>query len=147
MRIGIGSDHRGYKHKEVLKSFLSELGHDVHDYGTHSEESCDYPDFAIPLARDVASGKMERGILICNTGIGMCITANKVKGVYAALVTTPETAESARRHNNSNVLVMGASLNTPDEMKKMVDIWLRTPFEGGRHERRINKIKCLENEN
>ncbi len=140
MRIGVGADHRGFKKKEAIKKFLQEKGYEVIDFGTHSEESCDYPDFSLPLARALSKGELEKGILICNTGIGMSISANKVKGVYAALCTTLETAESARRHNNSNVLAMGASLNTEDEMKNMVEKWLNTGFDGGRHQRRIEKI-------
>jgi len=144
MKIGIGADHKGFKKKEAIKKFLQEKGYKVVDFGTDSEESCDYPDFALPLAKTLSKGEIDRGILICNTGIGMSISANKVKGVYAALCTTLETAESARRHNNSNMLAMGASLNTEEEMKKMVEKWLNTDFDGGRHLRRINKIKEQE---
>jgi len=147
MKIGVGADHRGFKKKEIIKALLESKGYNIVDFGTHSEESCDYPDFSIPLAKALSKGEIEKGILICNTGIGMSISANKVKGVYAALCTTLETAESARRHNNSNVLAMGASLNTEEEMKKMVEIWLNTDFDGGRHQRRIDKIKETEEKN
>ncbi|RKZ14892.1 ribose 5-phosphate isomerase B [bacterium] len=144
MRIGIGSDHRGFTLKEVLKNFLKKEGHQVVDFGTDSTNSVDYPDYAIPLAEAVARGELDRGILICNTGIGMSIAANKVKGVYAALVYHIDLASYSRLHNNSNVLCMGAEYTPPKKAEEIVKIWLKTSFEGGRHERRINKIRSYE---
>jgi len=144
MRIGIGSDHRGFTLKEVLKNFLKKEGHQVVDFGTDSTNSVDYPDYAIPLAEAVARGELDRGILICNTGIGMSIAANKVKGVYAALVYHIDLASYSRLHNNSNVLCMGAAYTPPKKAEEIVKIWLKTSFEGGRHQRRLQKIMDYE---
>ncbi|OQX55391.1 MAG: ribose 5-phosphate isomerase B [Candidatus Cloacimonas sp. 4484_209] len=144
MKIGIGADHRGFKKKEFIKKILFDKGYDVKDFGTDNEESCDYPDIAFSLANEVATGRVEKGILICNTGIGMSITANKVKGVYAALCCNEDMASAARRHNNSNVLALGASLVSDKEAEKIVLTWLKGEFEGGRHRRRFEKIRKRE---
>ena len=144
MKIAIGADHRGFSLKEVLKEFLKEKGYEVIDFGTHSEESFDYPDAAIPVGEAVASGEADRGILICMTGIGMSIAANKVKGVRAALVTGLEFAELSRRHNDANVICLQGGYVDPEDAKKFVEVFLTTEFEGGRHERRVNKIKEYE---
>lgn len=145
MKIAIGADHRGYKLKRVLVEFLRGKGHDVTEYGAQSEESYDYPDAAIPLGEAVASGKADRGILICMTGIGMSIAANKVKGVRAALVTSEEFAELSRKHNNANVICLQGGYVDPEDAKKFVEIFLKTDFEGGRHARRVKKISDYEN--
>lgn len=144
MKIGIGNDHRGYALKEILKNFLQAKGYEVIDYGSEGTNSVDYPDYAIPLAEDVANGKIERGILICNTGIGMSIAANKVKGAFAALVYNLELASYSRLHNNSNIITLGAAYISPENAKKYTEIWLKAPFEGGRHKRRFDKIRNYE---
>ncbi len=144
MKIAIGADHRGYKLKRVLVEFLRGKGHDVTEYGAQSEESYDYPDAAIPVGEAVSSGKADRGILICMTGIGMSIAANKVKGVRAALVTSEEFAELSRRHNNANVICLQGGYVDPEDAKKFVEIFLKTDFEGGRHARRVKKITDYE---
>ena len=140
MRIGIGCDHRGFTLKEVLKNTLKREGYHVVDFGTDTTKSVDYPDYAIPLAEAVARGELDRGILICNSGIGMSIAANKVRGVYAALVYHIDLASYSRLHNNSNVLCLGAEFIPPKKAKEIVKIWLKTSFEGGRHQRRLEKI-------
>lgn len=144
MKIAIGSDHGGYYLKQDIIELIKELGYEVEDFGTKGPESTDYSDFAIPVATGVAEGKFDRGILICGTGVGMSITANKVKGIRAALVTDLYTARATREHNNSNVLCLGARITGPQIALEIVKIWLTTEFEGGRHERRINKIKDFE---
>ncbi len=144
MIIAIGSDHRGYRLKEILKTFLSSKGYRVLDFGTHSEESFDYPDAAIPVGEAVASGKADFGILICMTGIGMSIAANKVKGVRAALVTALEFAELSRKHNNANVICLQGGYVDPEDAKNFVLKFFTTDFEGGRHLRRIKKIEKYE---
>ena len=146
VKIAIGSDHRGFRLKEALKSFMEEKGISYEDLGTHSEESFDYPDVAIPLAEKVARGDYDFGILICMTGIGMSIAANKVKGVRAALVYTPEFAEKARAHNNANVLCMPGGHISVDAAQRALELFLTTEFEGGRHERRLKKIEAYERE-
>lgn len=144
MNIVIGSDHRGVEIKRRLLDFLRSLGHDVLDVGTEGAESVDYPDFAYEVARRVGIGERERGMLICGTGIGMSITANKVRGVRAAACQDVLTAEMSRRHNDANVLCLSADLIGEDQMMQMIRIWLDTPFEGGRHARRIEKIAKIE---
>lgn len=148
MKIAIGSDHAGYKLKEEIKKTLVEAGHEVSDCGTASADvRVDYPDWGFKTAEAVASHKAERGILICGTGIGMSIVANKVKGIRAALCHDHFTAVMSRRHNNSNVLVLGARVTGPDVAADMVNTWLTEPFEGGRHSYRIDKISAYEDEN
>jgi ribose 5-phosphate isomerase B len=144
MRIGIGADHRGYEAKEALKRYLREKGHSVKDFGTESSDAFDYPDAAFPLARAVAKKRVSRGILICGSGIGMSIAANKVRGAYAALCGNVKMARMARNHNNANILSLGASFTSAGKMKRIVDAWLGEHFEGGRHRRRFNKIRKEE---
>ncbi len=144
MRIAIGSDHRGFSLKEEIKSYLLKMGHKVDDKGTDSEESVDYPDFGFAVAQAVARGEAERGILICSTGIGMSIVANKVKGIRATLCTSERMAELSRAHNNSNLLALGADNQPFDLSLRIVDVWLQTPFEGGRHRMRLGKIEEYE---
>jgi ribose 5-phosphate isomerase B len=144
MKIAIGSDHRGYEVKRRIVSLLARLGHEVIDAGPSSSDSVDYPDFAFEVAKAVSSGKVDRGILICGTGIGMCIAANKVPGVRAAPCHDSITAEMSRRHNNSNILCLSADLLGAELVDRMVRIWLETEFEGGRHARRVDKITAYE---
>lgn len=140
MKIAIGCDHAGYKHKLGIIDFLNLLGYEVADFGCNSTESCDYPDFARPTAESVAEGKYDFGILICGSGIGMSIVANKIRGIRAANCVSPKMAELARQHNNANILTFGARLVSLDEAKEIVRSFLTTTFEGGRHERRVEKI-------
>jgi ribose 5-phosphate isomerase B len=146
MKIAIGSDHRGFDAKRRIVSLLQQLGHDVLDLGPEGSESVDYPDFALQVAQAVSQGRVERGILICGTGIGMCIAANKVKGVRAAPCHDSITAEMSRRHNDANVLCLSADLLGEELIDRMVRIWLETEFEGGRHARRVDKITHFEGE-
>ncbi|MDD3839518.1 MAG: ribose 5-phosphate isomerase B [Clostridia bacterium] len=142
--IAIGSDHAGFKLKEDIKEFLEEKGYDFKDYGTFSEESMDYPDVAAQVARSVAGGECEKGIIICGTGIGVSMVANKIKGVRAALCGDCFSAQASRQHNNANVLTMGERVTGPGLARQIVEIWLTTEFEGGRHKRRVDKISALE---
>ncbi len=144
MQIAIGSDHRGYAMKLKLAEVLAELGHAVTDEGTHSSESCDYPDISKAVARKVSAGEAERGILICGTGIGMAITANKFPGVRATTCQDEITAEICRRHNNVNVLCLSGDLLGENRLDNLVRVWLETEFEGGRHARRLEKISEIE---
>jgi ribose 5-phosphate isomerase B len=146
MKIIIGSDHRGVEAKRRLVAVLRTLAEDVTDIGTEGPESCDYPDFAYQVALRVSRGGADRGILICGTSIGMCIVANKVRGVRAASCQDSITAEMSRRHNDANVLCLSADLLGEELMERMVRIFLETPFEGGRHARRVDKIKQIEQE-
>jgi ribose 5-phosphate isomerase B len=146
MKIAIGSDHRGYEAKRRLVNSLHQLGHTVTDLGTTAADSVDYPDFAYAVAKLVSSGEAERGILICGTGLGMCIAANKVRGVRAASCQDLITAEMSRRHNDANMLCLSADLLGEELMEQMVRVWLDTPFEGGRHARRVEKIARIEAE-
>ncbi|QZA32964.1 ribose 5-phosphate isomerase B [Hydrogenibacillus sp. N12] len=144
MRIALGADHGGFRLKEILKAYVQSLGHEVIDVGTTSEDAVDYPDYAFPVAEMVARGEVDRGILLCGTGIGMAIAANKVPGVRAALVHDLFSARATRAHNDANVLTMGGRLLGSDLAKEIVRVWLETPFEGGRHARRIEKIAARE---
>jgi len=144
MKIAVGADHRGFEAKERVKNLLRESGHEVVDFGTDSNKPCDYPDAAYPAARGVVEGKAELGILFCGSGIGMSIAANKVHGVRAALCHDELTTEMARRHNNANVLCLPADLIGDALMKRIVEVWLKTGFEGGRHEKRISKVASIE---
>ena len=144
MRIAIGADHAGYELKELIKQTLDELRTPYRDFGADSDESVDYPDYAAKVGRAVAAGEFDRGILICGTGIGMAIAANKFPGVRAAPCSDEVTAEISRRHNNLNVLCLSADMLSPRAVERMVEVWLSTPFEGGRHERRVEKIHQLE---
>jgi ribose 5-phosphate isomerase B len=144
MRIAVGADHAGFVLKEHLRGRLEREGHLVLDEGTHSAESCDYPDFAAPVAHDVVAGRADRGILICGTGVGMSIAANKVAGIRAALGTVPEEVRLARAHNDANILTLGARFIDEPAADALVDVFLDTAFDGGRHERRVEKIAALE---
>ncbi|MHC4923885.1 MAG: ribose 5-phosphate isomerase B [Planctomycetota bacterium] len=144
MRIAVASDHAGYACKLELKAFLEEQGHSVEDHGCHNEESMDYPDTAAPAARAVVLGKADRAILLCGTGIGESITANKVHGVRAALLHDDFSAEMCRRHNDANVACFGARILTAERIRRLATIFLDTPFEGGRHGRRVDKMMALE---
>ena len=139
MKIAIGADHAGVQVKARLREGLRKAGHEVTDVGTEGEASVDYPDFAQAVAHRVASGQAERGVLICGTGIGMCIAANKVDGIRAAKVNDPYEARMSRAHNDANVLCLGARVVDPSVMDEMVRLFLETPFEGGRHARRVDK--------
>ena len=146
MKIAMGSDHGGFDLKEQIKAWLQENGHEVVDFGCHSKERCDYPDFGAAAARAVASGQCERGIVICTTGIGISITANKVKGIRCALCSDPWSAEMTRRHNDANMLAMGAGVVGPLLAQRIVEAFLSFAFEGGRHQRRVDKIMAVEND-
>src|SRR5713101_7463466 len=146
MKIAIGSDHRGFEAKRRLVAFLKQFGHEVIDVGASGPESVDYPDYAFQVAQAVSEQRVERGILICGTSIGMCIAANKVKGVRAAPCHDSITAEMSRRHNNANVLCLSADLLGEELIDRMARIWLETEFEGGRHARRVEKITRFESE-
>ena len=144
MKIAIASDHGGFELKEELRAWLAEQGHEVTDYGCHGLESCDYADFVEPAARAVAEGQADRGIAVCTTGIGVSIAANKVKGIRCALCGDPWSAEMTRRHNNANMLALGAGVVGPLLARQIVTAFLTQEFEGGRHQRRIDKIAQLE---
>ena len=144
MNISMGCDHGGYPLKEFLKRWLQEQGHTVVDCGTGSTDSCDYPVFGAAAAREVAEGRCERGIVICTTGIGISITANKVKGIRCALCSDPLSAEMTRRHNDANMLAMGAGMIGRNMAQRITEVFLSTPFEGGRHQRRVDLISQLE---
>jgi ribose 5-phosphate isomerase B len=144
MKIAIGSDHRGYEVKRRIVSLLKQLGHEVLDVGPGGKESVDYPDYAFQVAEAVSTGKVQRGILVCGSGIGMCIAANKVRGVRAAPCHDSITAEMSRRHNDANVLCLSADLLGEELIDRMVRIWLETEFESGRHARRVEKILRFE---
>jgi len=144
MKIIIGADHAGFVQKQALAAALKKAGHSVDDAGTDSADSVDYPDFAARVGRAVADAEAERGILICGTGIGMCMAANKVPGVRAAVVTDAYTAEMSRRHNDANVLCMGARVQSLEKMEELARIFLEAAFEGGRHAGRVDKIMKLD---
>ncbi len=144
MRISIGSDHRGFNMKSKIRDFLGESGHEAVDLGTNSTESCDYPDIAMAVATSVSCGESERGILVCGTGIGMAITANKVDRVRAATCNDEVTAEMCRRHNDVNVLCLSGDMLGERNIENLLRIWLETEFEGGRHARRLEKISNIE---
>ena len=144
MRIAIGTDHRGFELRAKLIELLQKRGHEVIDVGTFSPEAVDYPDVAAQVAGKVSRGEVERGILVCGTGLGMCIAANKFTGVRAAPCHDDITAELSRRHNDSNVLCLSADLLGERLIDRMIEIWLSAPFDGGRHQRRVQKIDDLE---
>ena len=143
-RIAIGSDHAGFSVKETIKKYLESAGYDVDDQGTRSEDSVDYPDFGKAVGERVASKKADLGIAVCGSGIGISIAANKVPGIRAALAHDVVTAQLAREHNDANVLALGARIVTPAAALEMVQTFLSTPFAGGRHQRRLDKIAQLE---
>jgi ribose 5-phosphate isomerase B len=140
LNIAIGADHRGFELKEKIKALLRELHHEAIDVGTQGDRAVDYTDFAIAAAEKVASGEAERGILVCGSGVGMSIAANKVRGVRAALAVSPEGARLARAHNDANVLALGARIVAPALAEEILDVFLATPFDGGRHGRRVEKL-------
>ena len=140
--IAIGSDHAGFEYKEDLISFLEAKGLPFHDFGTHTSESVDYPDFAHPVSHAVEQGEASFGILLCGSGNGVAITANKHQGIRAALCWGEEIAKLAREHNNANIICIPARFVREGDAEKMVEIFLKTPYEGGRHERRVEKIAC-----
>ncbi len=144
MKISIACDHGAYELKERLKAHLLDQGHQVADCGTDSAESCDYPDFGIAAAKLVADGTCERGVVLCTTGIGMSMAANKVRGVRCALCHEPLSAEMTRRHNDANVLAMGAGVTGGNLAERILDVFLSTDFEGGRHQRRVDKVMEAE---
>jgi RpiB/LacA/LacB family sugar-phosphate isomerase len=147
MKIALASDHAGFAEKEKLKLLLEDLGVEFEDLGPGSEESVDYPDFARKVAERVAQGRADQGLLVCGSGTGMAMTANKVAGVRAAVAWSEETARLARRHNDANVLAIGARTTPPDDIPKIVRAWFATEFEGGRHAARVEKIAEVEREN
>src|ERR1700741_3839157 len=144
MRIAIASDHAGYEEKERLKPVLDSLGIQYEDLGTQSTESVDYPDFAQKVAEEVASGHVDQGVLVCGSGTGMAIAANKVPGVRAAVAWSEEIARLARQHNDANVLAIGARTTPQNDIPKIVRAWFEAQFEGGRHDQRVAKIKALD---
>jgi ribose 5-phosphate isomerase B len=142
MNIAIGADHAGYDFKEMIKKHLEKIGHTVKDFGTNNHDSVDYPDFAHPVAKSVEEKEFDLGVLLCGSANGVAITANKRHGVRAAICWTEEIASLARQHNNANVLCIPARFLTEEVAEKITDTFLSTPFEGGRHEKRVNKISC-----
>ena len=143
--LAIGCDHGGFQLKKVIESYLDSRQIEYQDFGTDSEESVDYPPIAAKVAHSIADGKNERGILCCGTGIGMCIAANKVKGIRAAVVSDAYSTEMTRRHNNCNCLCMGGRVLNSEDALELVQIYLDTPYEGGRHQRRLDEITAIEN--
>jgi len=144
MKVALGSDHAGYDLKEKVKGFLNGMGIEVLDVGTLSTDSVDYPDFAQKVAVQVRDGKVDRGILTCGTGVGVCIAANKVRGIRAALASDPEIVRLGRQHNDANILGLAGRFTETTKAQELVKIWLDTEFEGGRHQRRLEKIQELE---
>jgi ribose 5-phosphate isomerase B len=143
MIIPIASDHAGFPAKELTKKILKEMGHEPIDYGTHSEDSVDYADFAVQVAERVNNGEHDQGILICGSGQGVCMTANKYPKVRAGLVYSKKSAELTRSHNNANILCLPGRELDESQIREILEVWFSTEFEGGRHERRINKIESL----
>ena len=144
MKIAIGSDHAGFSLKEIIRKHLEEAGYTVLDKGTHDTASCHYPVYAEAVARAVVSGEADRGILVCTTGIGVSITANKVKGIRCALLSDTVSARLTRQHNDTNMMALGQGMVGPMLATEIVDIWLDTAFEGGRHQRRVDKVMAIE---
>lgn len=143
MRIALGSDHAGFKLKENVKDYLKGEGHEVLDVGCDNEERCDYPDYAAQVAKTVSQGKAECGVLVCGSGIGMCMSANKMKGIRAAVLRTEADARLSREHNDANVACLGSRITKPDDAQKLLDTFLNTSFEGGRHIARLAKVEKL----
>lgn len=143
MKIAIGADHAGFELKNRIKEFLENTGNEVIDSGTFSTESADYPDYAFAACTYIQNGECEKGILVCGSGIGVCITANKVSGIRAANCFEPIHAQLSRQHNNCNVLTLGARFIDEEKAKEIIEVFLQTAFEGGRHERRVEKIHTL----
>ncbi len=141
MRIAVGTDHAGFRYKEKIKAILSSHGYEVEDFGTFSDESCDYPDFIFPVAKAVSSGEYDSGIVLGGSGNGEAMAANKVQGIRCAVCWNVVSAEMARRHNDANVMSLGERMIDEDMLEDIVRTWLETPFDGGRHERRIQKLE------
>lgn len=144
MKIGIGNDHSAVEMKQEITAYLKELGHEVVNYGTDLNESCDYPEYGEKVGRAVVSGEVEKGILICGTGFGISLAANKVKGVRAVVCSEPYTAKLSRMHNDANILAFGARVVGIEMAKMIVNEWLNAEFEGGRHQRRIDMVMAIE---
>lgn len=144
MKLALGADHGGYSLKELLKQHLQEQGYQIEDCGTHDTASCNYPVYAEKVARAVADGQAELGILVCGTGIGMSIAANKIPGIRAAAVSDCFAAQATREHNNSNILCLGERIVGPGLAMRIVDTWLNASFQGGRHQTRVDMISALE---
>jgi len=147
MKIAIASDHRGIESKELIKALVEQLGHTFVDFGAHDNHPVDYPDMAYLAATAVAKGECDRAILVCGTGIGMCIAANKIKGIRAALCFDELNARVSRQHNDANVLCLSGDLLGESSLRKIVEVWLDAKFSGGRHERRVRKITSVEEGN
>lgn len=145
MRVSIGSDHAGFEQKQALVDYLMGKGYDVIDRGPDNDDRVDYPDYAAPVAHDVADGVAERGVLVCGTGIGMAVAANKIHGIRAVNCITTQFAELAREHNNANIVTLSGRFVELDENERILDAFLSTDFGGGRHEGRVAKIMALEN--
>ena len=146
MKIGIGNDHAAVDMKFEIVKYLEEAGYEVINYGTDTHESCDYPEYGAKVARAVASGELDRGILICVTGVGISLAANKIRGIRAVVCSEPSTARLSRMHNDTNVLAFGARIVGVETAKDIVDAWLGADFEGGRHQRRVDMLMKLEEE-
>ena len=144
MKIAFGCDHGGYELKEALKKTVEKLGHEAEDFGCYSLDSCDYPDFGAAAARAVSEGKCDKGIVVCTTGIGISIAANKIKGIRCAHCADALQAELTRAHNNANMMAIGAGFTGKNMAERMVEVFLATEFEGGRHQRRVDKMMALE---
>jgi ribose 5-phosphate isomerase B len=144
MRIAVGADHAGFRLKEEVEGLLDSLDVPYVDFGTDSEASVDYPDIAVEVARSVASGEFDRGILVCGTGIGMAMAANKIRGIRAASVGDLQSARLSREHNDANILALGGRTTTADRAREIVRTFLTTSFEGGRHQRRVDKVMALD---
>ena len=144
MKVAIGADHAGFEMKERVKQYLESRGHTVHDEGTHSPESTDYPPYAFRVGEAVRDGTAERGVLLCDSGNGIAIAANKVEQIRATICLNAKMAELARRHNDGNVLVLASGFTAPGELHSILDIWFSTPFDGGRHARRVGQITEYE---
>jgi len=144
VRIAVASDHAGFALKEALKAFMEELGHEVVDFGAHSPDPSDYPDWIAPAARAVAAGECERGVFFCGTGLGAMLTANKVRGIRAVVCHECASARLSRQHNDANVLCMGGRIVGLELARDVLQVWLQTSFQGGRHARRVEKVMALE---
>ena len=146
MKIALGCDHGGYELKEYIKTVIEKMGHECEDFGCYNLDSCDYPDFGAAAAKAVAEGKCEKGIVVCTSGIGISIAANKIKGIRCAHCADCLQAEMTRRHNDDNIIAIGAGFTGKNMAERMVEVFLTTEFEGGRHQRRVDKMMALEND-
>ena len=144
MKVAVGSDHRGFEAKQLIRTIVTQLGHECIDFGTEDSNPVDYPDLAYAVAKAVANKEANKGILVCATGLGMCIAANKIKGIRAALCHDELSAQISRDHNDSNVLCLSGDQVGEVLLRKIVEVWLNTEFAGGRHQRRVNKIATIE---